>query len=69
MNANKLKNKMHEKGFNIAETAYLTGINKSSLYRKVNGFETFTVYEASKLKEVLELTNLEALEIFLPRNK
>lgn len=69
MNANKLKGKIVERGLNIAKTADLTGINKSSLYRKLNGFDTFTVYEAAKLKEVLGLTNLEALEIFLARSK
>lgn len=69
MNANKLKGKIFEKGLNVAKTADLTGINKSSLYRKLNGFDKFTVNEAVQLKEVLGLTNLEALEIFLTRSK
>lgn len=67
MNANKLKGKIVEKGLNVAKTADLININRSSFYRKLNGFDAFTVSEAVKIKEVLELTNLEALEIFLSR--
>ena len=69
MNATKLKNKILEKGLNIAKTAELIGMNKSSLYRKLNGFEKFTVAEAVKLKNVLDLNNFEALEIFLPEKE
>lgn len=69
MNANKLKGKIVENGLNIAKTADLIDIHRSSFYRKLNGFDTFTVNEAAKIKEVLNLTNLEALEIFLPRSK
>lgn len=69
MNANKLRGKIIEKGLNVAQTAELIDINKSSFYRKLNGFDIFTVNEAVKLKEVLGLTNLEALEIFLARNE
>jgi hypothetical protein len=68
MNANKLKGKIFEKGLNVAQTADLIDIHKSSLYRKLNGFDTFTVNEATQLKEILGLTNLEALDIFLSRS-
>lgn len=67
MNANKLKGKIIENGLNVAKTADLINIHKSSFYRKLNGFDTFTVSEAAKLKEILGLTNLEALDIFLSR--
>lgn len=69
MNANKLKGKIVEKGLNVAKAADLIDISKSSFYRKLNRFDTFTVNEAVKLKEVLGLTNLEALDIFLTRGK
>lgn len=69
MNANKLKGKIVERGLNVAKTADLIDIHKSSFYRKLNGFDTFTVNEAVKLKEALGLTNLEALDIFLTRSK
>lgn len=65
MNANKLKAKIIESGLNITQTAELVGISKSSLYRKLNGNEKITINEADKLKNVLGLTNMEALEIFL----
>lgn len=67
MNANKLKGKIIEKGLNVAKVAEIIGIHKSSFYRKLNGFDVFTVTEAAKLKDVLDLTNLEALDIFLTR--
>lgn len=69
MNANKLKGKIVERGLNVAKAAELIGVNKSSFYRKLNGFDKLTVNEAVRLKEVLGLTNLEALEIFLTRSK
>lgn len=68
MNANKLKGKIVEKGLNVAQAADLINIHRASFYRKLNGFDAFTVNEATKLKEVLGLTNMEALEIFLSRS-
>lgn len=65
MNANKLKNKIAKKGLNVAKTAELINIDKSVLYRKLNGFEKFTVADATRLKDVLDLTDIEASEIFL----
>lgn len=67
MNANKLKGKIVEKGLNIAKTAELMGVSKTTLYRKLNGFEKLTVSDAARLKDVLNLTDLEALDIFLSR--
>jgi len=67
MGANKLKNKMIANGCTVSKTAELLGMHKSSLYRKLNGFEKFTINEAAKLKDILGLTDLEALAIFLTR--
>lgn len=69
MNANKLKGKIAEKGLNIAKVADLTGIKKSSLYRKLHNYERVTVADAIKLKNALGLTDLEALDIFLSRGE
>lgn len=68
MDANKLKTKIATRGFTVSKTAELLGMHKSSLYRKLNGFEKFTINEAAKLKDILGLTDLEALAIFLSRN-
>lgn len=38
-----------------------------TLYRKLANYEPITIREAEILKEVLYLTNMEALEIFLDR--
>lgn len=65
MNANKLRAKMLANGLTIATTAELIGINKSTLYRKMNGREKVTINDAVQLKEILGLTDLEALDIFL----
>lgn len=51
MNANKLKGKIVEKGLNVAQAADLINIHRVSFYRKLNGFDAFTVNEATKLKE------------------
>lgn len=67
MNATKLKNKMIANGLTIATTAELMGINKSTLYRKMSGREKVTIHDAVLLKDILGLTDLEALDIFLSR--
>lgn len=46
MNATKLKEKIHEKGFSVSKTASLIGISKSSLYEKINGTCQMTVGDA-----------------------
>ncbi len=65
MNATILKEKIREKGLTVSKTAYLIGISKSSLYEKINGTCPMTIGDAEKIKEILELTNSEASDIFL----
>ena len=65
MNATKLKTKMKEKGFSISTIAILIGVHNSLLHKKINGYEPMTIFEAKCIKEVLNLTNEEALDIFL----
>lgn len=64
MNVNKLKGKIVEKSMNIEAVAKSIGIDRSSLYRKLNNLEKITVGEAAKIKKVLDITNEEAIEIF-----
>lgn len=65
MNINKLKAKIVENGTNVEAVADYIGIDRSSMYRKLNNFEKITIGEASKLKEFLKMTNEEATDIFL----
>lgn len=64
MNVRKLKGKMVEKGFNVETLAAKMGIDKSTLYRKLNEGEKFTIGDAQKVKDELELTDDEAKDIF-----
>lgn len=65
MNVSKLKGKIVEKGLNVETLAESIGLNRSSLYRKLNNSDKFTIGEARKIKDVLLLTNDEATDIFL----
>lgn len=67
MNVNiaKLKAKMVEKGFTVETLAAKIGIDRSTLYRKLEAIEKFTIGEARKIKVVLDMTNEEAILIFL----
>ena len=64
MNIPKLRGKMVEKGYNVEALAVEVGIDKSTLYRKLNDGNSFTVAEAQKIRTALDLTNEEASAIF-----
>lgn len=64
MDVQKLRGKIVEKGLNVNQLAETLEIDRSSLYRKLNKFERLTIGEASRLKDILELTNEEATDIF-----
>lgn len=65
MNINKLKGKIVEEGMNVETLAERIGIDRSSMYRKLNNFEKITIGEANKIKAVLNLSNEDATDIFL----
>jgi plasmid maintenance system antidote protein VapI len=65
MKANKLKGKLVERGVNVDTLAEYLGIERTTLYRKLNNFEKITIGEAIKIKAFLELPDHEAVEIFL----
>lgn len=65
MNVNKLKGKVVEMGMNVETLAETIGIDRSSLYRKLNNFEKVTIGEAQKMKDALSMSDEEAYEIFL----
>jgi predicted transcriptional regulator len=62
----KLMGKIVEKGFTVDTLAVAIGINRATLYRKLAAIEKFTIGEARRIKAILELTNEEAIFIFLP---
>lgn len=64
MNITKLKGKIVGKGMNVEMLAERIGVNRSSMYRKLNDSEKISIAEAIRIKEVLELTDEEATEIF-----
>lgn len=65
MNINKLKGKIIEKGLNIGGLAGKMGVDRSTLYRKLNkNGDTLTVKEARLIVEILELSAEEATDIF-----
>lgn len=65
MNLRKLRAKFVEQDVNVEVIAEIIGIDRSTMYRKLNNFEKITIGEAKKLKEALSLTDEEANEIFL----
>ena len=65
MDLNKLKGKIVEKGWNVEKLAEYIGVDRSSMYRKLNNFEKITIGEAKQIKDALGLSNEEATTIFL----
>lgn len=65
MNVNKLKGKIVENSLTIPKFAKLVNIERSAMYRKLNDMERIRIGEAVRMKEVLNLSNDEACEIFL----
>lgn len=65
MNINKLKGKIVEKEMNVEALADKIGVNRASLYRKLNKADKITIGEAKKIKSALDMSDAEAYEIFL----
>ena len=65
MNIQMLKGKIVEKGLNVESVAEKIGIDRSSLYRKLNNGEKISCGEAKRIMEVLGLSEEEATLIFL----
>lgn len=65
MNMNKLKAKMIEREMNVEQLAEIIGMTGPTLYRKLRAPLKITIGEAIQMKDVLGLTDEEALEIFL----
>lgn len=60
----KLKGVIVEKETTQEAVADMIGIDRSTFYRKMKNDGNFTLKEAKDIKDALELTNQEAIEIF-----
>ena len=68
MNVNKLKGKIVEKGFNITDVANRMGVDKTTLYRKINAQgESLTIKDVSSIADILELSSEEVTNIFFDK--
>lgn len=65
LDANKLHKKIFEKELSISAVANLSGIDISVLRETIFGTEAMTIGDAMRLKEILAMTNMEAIDIFL----
>ena len=65
MDANKLHEVIIKNDFTMDVVSDLLGLTMAHAYRKINNVKLLTIGEVILLKEFLELTNNEAIEIFL----
>lgn len=65
VNINKLKGKIVECGLNVTELANRVGIDRTTLYRKINSDgKNFTIEEADLISKELRLSSEEVNAIF-----
>lgn len=64
MNIPKLKGKMAEKEINVESLAVAIDVDRSTMYRKLDAGEKFTIGEAQRIKDFLELSDDDAASIF-----
>lgn len=65
VNVNKLKGKIIECGMNVTELSSKIGIDRTTLYRKINSDgKNFTIEEADLISKELKLSSEEVNSIF-----
>lgn len=64
VNINLLRGKIVERGTNVSEVAEKMGIDKATLYRRIADGDAFTIGEAQKITDILNLSHDEAVAIF-----
>lgn len=64
VNVNKLKGRFVEEGKTVADVAENIGIDKGTLYRKLNNPEQITIREADAMVKFLNLSVDDAVAIF-----
>lgn len=65
MNVFKLKAKIVEQDMSVEELAKMLNMSTQTLYRKLRAPLSMTLLDAIRLKDILGLTNEEAIDIFL----
>lgn len=65
MNVFKLKAKIVERDMGVEELAGILDMSTQTLYRKLRTPLSMTLMDAIRLKDILGLTDEEAIEIFL----
>lgn len=65
MNMDKLRGKMVERRISTDELADKIGISRASLYRKLKKPESITIGEAIRIKNIVALEDVDAIDIFL----
>ena len=66
MNVAKLKGKLRECGISYANAADNLDLSRASFNNKINGRSKFYIDEIEKLGHVLNLSDAEKIDIFLP---
>lgn len=64
VNINLLRGKIVERGTNVSDVAEKMGIDKTTLYRRIADGDAFTIGEAQKITDILNLSHDEAVAIF-----
>lgn len=68
INVNRLKGKIVENGLSIATLAEKMGIDRATLYRRLeNSGAGLLVKDANLIVELLQLTSEDAVSIFFPQ--
>ena len=65
LNTFKLKAKIVERNISMEELAKQIGISTATLYRKVKYPLRMTLMEVLQIKDILEISDAEAIDIFL----
>lgn len=65
VNAFKLKAKIVERGMSVAGLAQQIGVSPTTLYHKIKYPLRLTLLEVVQIKDILEITDAEAIDIFL----
>lgn len=69
VNIKKLRGKMVERGINVEQMAQIIGVDRSTMYRKLNSEgENISIKEASIMAKELGLSFKEVNEIFFDEN-